>query len=391
MVSKKIKLIPPYIFNEIDKLKKSIKDPIDFGVGDPDMPTPSFIVKEMEQQIKIAENHKYPSYEGLPELREEIAKYFKKRFNVNLDPDNEILILIGSKEGIAHSLEAFLDKNDEVLLPSICYPVYRTQTLLKGGRVVEFPVNYENYFVPYFSDIKKRLSEKSKVLFLNYPNNPTGATVEKPFYDQAVDFAMRNNLIIMNDNVYCDVYFSKVRPPSIMQTNHAKDCAIEFHSFSKTFNMTGWRIGYAAGNESVIKAAVNYQSQNTSNPTSISQKAAVAALRGTQEPIKTMTAEFERRRNVIVDMLNDIPGITCSKPHGAFYVFPNTSGLYGRSFMGRMINSSVDLAEYLLDIADVAIVPGAPFGDDDHIRLSYATSMNNIEEGLKRIQQSLRE
>ncbi|HAV93102.1 TPA: LL-diaminopimelate aminotransferase [candidate division WOR-3 bacterium] len=376
MVSKKIKLIPPYIFNEIDKLKKSIKDPIDFGVGDPDMPTPSFIVKEMEQQIKIAENHKYPSYEGLPELREEIAKYFKKRFNVNLDPDNEILILIGSKEGIAHSLEAFLDKNDEVLLPSICYPVYRTQTLLKGGRVVEFPVNYENYFVPYFSDIKKRLSEKSKVLFLNYPNNPTGATVEKPFYDQAVDFAMRNNLIIMNDNVYCDVYFSKVRPPSIMQTNHAKDCAIEFHSFSKTFNMTGWRIGYAVGNRELIKALKQIKMNTDSGVFLPIQKAVIAGLRNIDNHVMQNNMLVKKRIDLLSEALIS-KGFEFHRPKASFYIFAKT--------LKKM--KSAEFTKLLMKECGIITTPGIGFGEkgDDFIRFSLTLNDKDLKEGIRRI------
>ena len=376
MVSKKIKLIPPYLFNEIDKLKKSVKDPVDFGVGDPDMPTPSYILKEMEKELRIPENHRYPSYEGILELRLEIAKYFKKRFNVDLDPENEILILIGSKEGIAHSLEAFIDKNDEVLLPSICYPVYRTQTLLKGGKIVEFPVNYDNFFVPYFSDIKKKLTDKSKALFLNYPNNPTGATVEKPFYDQAVDFAMRNNLIIMNDNVYCDVYFSKVRPPSIMQTNHAKDCAIEFHSFSKTFNMTGWRIGYAVGARELISALKKIKMNTDSGVFVPIQKAVIAGLRNIDNHVMQNNIMIKKRIDLLSEVLQE-KGFEFHKPKASFYIFAKT--------MNKM--KSAEFTRFLLKECGIITTPGIGFGSkgDDFIRFSLTLSDKDLKEGIRRL------
>ncbi|MGE3062625.1 MAG: aminotransferase class I/II-fold pyridoxal phosphate-dependent enzyme [bacterium] len=376
MVSKKIKLIPPYLFNEIDKLKKSIENPIDFGIGDPDMPTPAFIVKEMEHQLKIKENHRYPSYEGILELREEISKYFKKRFNAEIDPENEILILIGSKEGIAHSLEAFLDKNDEVLIPSICYPVYRTQTLLKGGIPVEFPVCFDNYFIPYFSDIKKKLSSKSKVLFLNYPNNPSGASVEKNFYDQAVDFALKQNLIIMNDNVYSDVYFSKVRPPSIMQSKQAKECSIEFHSFSKTFNMTGWRIGYAVGGSHLIKALKQIKMNTDSGVFVPIQKAALAGLKSIDSHVMRNNIIIKKRVDLLCEALGE-KDFEFHKPKAAFYVFAKT----------KKNMKSAEFTEYLLREAGIVTTPGVGFGrdGDDFVRFSLTLSDADLKQGIKRI------
>jgi len=340
------------------------------------MPTPKCILKEMEKEIRIPENHRYPSYEGLMELRIEIAKYFKKRFNVNLNPETEILILIGSKEGIAHSLEAFIDKNDEVLLPSICYPVYRTQILLKGGKIIEFPVNYNNFFIPYFSDIKKILSGKSRVLFLNYPNNPTGATVEKSFYDQAVDFAMRNNLIIMNDNVYCDVYFSKVRPPSIMQTNHAKDCAIEFHSFSKTFNMTGWRIGYAVGSKDLIRALKHIKMNTDSGVFLPIQKAVIAGLRNIDNHIMQNNIMIKKRIDLLSEILIE-KGFEFHKPKATFYIFAKT--------LKKM--KSVEFTKFLLREYGIVTTPGVGFGEkgDDFIRFSLTLNDKNLKEGIKRL------
>lgn len=376
MVSKKIKLIPPYLFNEIDKLKKSIEKPIDFGIGDPDMPTPAVIVKEMEKQIKLKDNHRYPSYEGIIELREEISNYFKKRFGADVDPENEVLILIGSKEGIAHSLEAFLDRQDEVLIPSICYPVYRTQTILKGGKPVEFPVLFENYFIPYFSDIKKRLTEKSKILFLNYPNNPTGAAVDKKFYDQAVDFALNHNLIIMNDNVYCDVYFSKMRPPSIMQSKQAKECSIEFHSFSKTFNMTGWRIGYAVGGSHLIKALKQIKMNTDSGVFVPIQKAALAGLKTIDSHIIKNNVILKKRVDVLCEALLE-KNFEFHKPKASFYVFVKT----------KKNMKSAAFAEFLMREAGIVTTPGGGFGQagDDFVRFSLTLSDADLREGVKRI------
>lgn len=376
MVSKKIKLIPPYLFNEIDKLKKSIDRPIDFGVGDPDMPTPSYIVKEMERQIRLKENHRYPSYEGIPELRREISKYFLKRFNADIDPDSEVLVLIGSKEGIAHSLEAFLDPGDEVLIPSICYPVYRTQALLKGGKPVEYPVLYENRFVPYFSDIRKRLSSKSKLLFLNYPNNPTGATVDRKFYDQAVDFALKHNLIIMNDNVYCDVYFSKVRPPSIMQSKQAKDCSIEFHSFSKTFNMTGWRIGYAVGGSHLINALKQIKMNTDSGVFVPIQKAVLAGLKNIDLHVRKNNILIKKRIDMLCDALTE-KDFEFHRPKASFYVFVKTKN--------NMTSS--EFSAFLMKKAGIVTTPGGGFGKDGDrfVRFSLTLNDSDLKEGIKRI------
>jgi aspartate aminotransferase len=371
-------------------LKAAGRNIIGFGAGEPDYDTPDHIKEAAIDAIKNGFT-KYTPVGGIDELKDAIAEKLKRDNDLDF-ARSQIFVSCGAKHTLFNLAQVLFEEGDEVIIPAPYWVSYPDIVTLAGAKPVILRTSEIDEFKVRPKILRSIINSKTKGIIINSPSNPSGASYTESELKNLADVVSDKDLIIITDDIYEKILYDRRRFFNIaMCGKEMKEKTIVVNGVSKSYSMTGWRIGYAAGNESVIKAAVNYQSQNTSNPTSISQKAAVAALRGTQEPIKTMTAEFERRRNVIVDMLNDIPGITCSKPHGAFYVFPNTSGLYGRSFMGRMINSSVDLAEYLLDIADVAIVPGAPFGDDDHIRLSYATSMNNIEEGLKRIQQSLRE
>ncbi|UCD56299.1 MAG: aminotransferase class I/II-fold pyridoxal phosphate-dependent enzyme, partial [Candidatus Hydrogenedentota bacterium] len=281
--------LPPYLFSEIDKAKRRAieegMDIINLGVGDPDMPTPNNIVEALCETAPNPENHRYPPYEGLLELRHEFGLYMQRRFNVHLDPASEVLTLIGSKEGIAHVPLAFVNPGDFVLVPDPGYPVYRASAVFSGGIPYAFPLLEDNEFLPDFDRIDPQIAERAKLIFLNYPNNPTAAVANEDIYTRAVEFAKRNNVIICQDAAYCELVYDGHRPVSILEVPGGKDIAIEFHSLSKTYNMTGWRIGFAVGNREIISALRTVKTNVDSGVFQAVQYASMAALRS---PVQTV-------------------------------------------------------------------------------------------------------
>ncbi|MDP3790052.1 MAG: aminotransferase class I/II-fold pyridoxal phosphate-dependent enzyme, partial [Candidatus Omnitrophota bacterium] len=262
--SERLKKLPPYLFVEIDRAKKKARDEgrdiIDLGVGDPDIPTPNFIIEALNRAVKDPSTHRYALDQGLPEFRQTAAGWYKKRFGVELNPETEIHPLIGSKEGIAHAPLAFINPGDMALVPDPCYPPYRSGTIFAGGEVLPMPLLEKNHFLPDLKAINHHLLHKVKMLFINYPNNPTAAVCDKKFLKEVVEFAGKHNIIIAYDAAYSEIAFDGFKPPSILEIEGAKEVALEFHSLSKTFNMTGWRIGFVCGNPELVKGLAKVKS-----------------------------------------------------------------------------------------------------------------------------------
>ena len=369
-------------------LKAAGRDIIGFGAGEPDFDTPEHI---KAAAIKAIEGGftKYTPVGGIDELKDAITEKLKKDNNLEF-ARSEIFVSCGAKHTLFNLAHVLFEEGDEVIIPAPYWVSYPDIIILTGAKPVILSSKESDGFKIRPEALRSAINRNTKALIINSPSNPTGVTYHENELKALSEVILEKNVFVITDDIYEKILYNDLHFVNIaMLGKEMQERTIVVNGVSKSYSMTGWRIGYAAGPESIIRAATNYQSQNTSNPTSISQKAAVAALRGSQEPVSFMVDEFRKRRDVIVELLNDISGIKCAKPQGAFYVFPNTSGLYGRSFKGKTIHSSVDLAEFLLEEANVAVVPGAPFGNDNHIRLSYATSMRNIEEGLNRIRKSL--
>src|SRR3989338_8408915 len=308
--SDRLAKLPPYLFAEIDKAKRQAKargrDIVDLGIGDPDLPTPPHIVEALYKAALDVNNHHYALDNGMPEFRRAIAKWYQRRFNVKLDPDTEVLPLIGSKEGIAHFPLAFVNTGDHVLVPDPCYPPYRNGTIFAGGVPYLMPLLAENGFLPDFSKVEKNALKKAKLMFINYPNNPTGAVADEKFYRRTLAFARRNNIFLCSDAAYSEICFDAYRPMSILQLGGAKDAAIEFHSLSKTYNMTGWRIGWACGNKRAIAGLAKVKSNIDSGIFQAIQLAGIAALEGPQSCIKKANGIYQDRRDALVDGLDSL-------------------------------------------------------------------------------------
>lgn len=349
--SKRLKNLPPYLFVEIDKAKRKARqegrDLIDLGIGDPDLPTPDNVIERLYQAAKDPKNHKYALDQGMPVLRQGIADWYKKRFNVSLNPETEILPLIGSKEGIAHMPLAFINRGDYVLAPNPSYPPYRGSTILSDGKVQDMPLLEKNNFLPDFKKVPLETRKKAKLMFLNYPNNPTGAIADKGFYRQAIAFASKHNIIIAHDAAYSEMAYDNYKPMSFLEVEGAKDTGVEFHSLSKTYNMTGWRIGWVCGNAEIVSGIAKVKSNIDSGIFSAIQVAGVEALTGPQEHIRKMNAIYQERRDVLCEGLTKI-GWKSSKPKATFYVWVNVpNGYDSRSF-----------SALLLDKADIVATPG---------------------------------
>jgi LL-diaminopimelate aminotransferase len=378
----RLKNLPPYLFAEIDRQKKEARargaDLVDLGIGDPDLPTPAHVIDALARAGREPKNHRYPDYEGLLAFREAAAGWYRRRFGVSLDPATEVLTLIGSKEGTAHIPLAFVNPGDVVLVPDPGYPVYAAGTWFAGGEPYLLPLRADREFLPDLDAVPADVLRRAKMLFLNYPNNPTAAVATREFFGRVVEFARSHGIIVCHDAMYSELRFDRYEPPSFLQAPGAKEVGVEFHSCSKTYSMTGWRLGYGVMPK-WIADAVNLMAVNaTSCTASFTQRAGLAALEGPQDAVDTMVAEFKKRRNAMVQALNTIPGFRCSLPAGAFYAFPNITGT-------KM--SSKDLADFLLTEAGVACLSGTAFGQhgDGFLRFSYANSLANIMEAIERI------
>lgn len=376
----RLKKLPPYLFAEIDRIKRELiakgKDVIDLGVGDPDLPTPAFIIEALHEAAKNPANHRYALDQGMPELRRAIAAWYKHRFQVSLDPDHEVLPLIGSKEGIGHIPLAIINPGDVVLVPDPGYPVYKSGTWFAGGEPVLMPLLQENNYLPDFKAIEDQALQKAKMMFLNYPNNPTAACAEKKFFEEAIAFAKEQELIICHDAAYTEISYDGYQAPSFLEARGAKEAGVEFHSLSKTFNMTGWRIGFACGNAKVLSLLGKVKANLDSGIFQAIQWAGVKALHEGDQAVKDNCKIFERRRDILVEGLNSL-GWKIPKPKASFYLWAPVQPGY----------TSQELATKLLKEANVVVTPGNGFGPngEGYFRMSLTTKENRLEEAVQRI------
>jgi aspartate aminotransferase len=362
---------------------------ISFGAGEPDFDTPENIKQAAKKAIDEGFT-KYTPVGGIDELKDAIINKFK-RDNGLFYKRSEILVSCGGKHSFYNLAQAIFDQGDEVIVPAPYWVSYPPMVALANASPVIVETTEKNEFKITPEDLKKAITPKTKALIINSPSNPTGSAYTKKELEKIAEIAISKNFFIISDEIYEKIVYDGFKFISIASLNdEIRKRTIIVHGVAKTYAMTGWRIGYTAGSEEIISAMNNIQSQSTSNPTSIAQKASVEALIGLQDEVRKMVTAFGQRRNYIVDRLNKIPGVSCYKPVGAFYVFPNFSSYYGKSYQGKKIENSTHLADIFLDVARVAVVPGVEFGADPFERLSFATSMENIKEGLDRIEEALK-
>jgi aspartate aminotransferase len=363
-------------------------DVVDFGVGEPDFDTPENVKQAGIRAIQSGFT-KYTPAGGTDELKDAVLEKFKKDNGLQYER-SQVLISCGAKHSLYNIAEALFDPGDEIIIPSPYWVSYPDQALLNDAVPVIVETTEQEGFRISASKLEHAVTKRTKAIILNSPSNPTGLAYDKKTLEEIAAVAIKHKLYVISDEIYEKLVYDGFKHLSIASLGpEIKDLTIVVNGVSKSHAMTGWRIGYAAGPKDVLTAMANIQSQSTSNPSSISQKAALEALRGPQDFIQTMNIEFDKRRKYMVDRLNKMAGISCILPVGAFYAFPNTAKLYNRSVNGRMIKNSSDLAAYLLEDAKVALVSGDAFGADSYIRLSYATSMENIQKGLDRIEKAV--
>jgi len=378
--SQRLKQIPPYLFAEIDRLKNEMirrgVDVIDLGVGDPDLPTPPHIVERLKEAAEDPENHRYPSYNGLFSFRRAVSDWYKRRFGVDLDPEREVIALIGSKEGIAHLPLAFVDPGDIVLVPNPAYPVYHIGTIFAGGRPYYMPLLEENGFLPDLEKIPEDIARRAKLIFVNYPNNPTAAVADLDFFERLKRFAKKYNIVVCHDAAYTELSYDGYRPPSFLEVKGSKEIAIEFHSLSKTYNMTGWRIGFAVGNAEVIKALKEVKSNIDSGVFQAVQWAAIAALEGSEDAVEKNRGVFQERRDILIDGLRKI-GLRVQRAKATFYLWARVPSGY----------SSASFSQFLLERAGIVTTPGSGFGDagEGYIRIALTVPKERIIEAVKRL------
>ena len=372
------------------EMKSQGIDVIGFGAGEPDFDTPENIKEFAKRSIDNGFT-KYTAASGIDELKNAIISRIKEDYNVEYEK-KEIFVGSGAKHVLYNLFQVLLDLNDEVIIPAPYWVSYPEQVRIAGGKPVILTTDQSNGFKVKPSEIQNVITDKTKILVLNYPSNPTGVTFTKEELVEIANLAEKNDLIIISDEIYDKTLYSETKHTSFVQINDSiKNRTILVNGVSKTYSMTGWRIGYAAGNKKVLAAMNNLAGQSTSNPTSIAQKASVEAFSGPQDKVDEMVVEFKKRRDFICKELNNIDGISCLVPDGAFYVFPDISYYFGKEYKNGKIENSVDFADFLLNEAKVAVVPGIEFGSDKNIRISYATSMHDIKEGIKRIKEKLEE
>jgi len=370
-------------------LKSQGVDVIGFGAGEPDFDSPDHVKEEAIRAINEGMT-KYTGVGGIDELKDAIIHRLKEDHNLEYER-SEIIASVGAKHALYNVIQVLFDSGDEVIVPAPYWVSYPEQIRLAEATPVIIDTKESEGFKLTPDQLRAHINPKTKALILNYPSNPTGATYNEEELRAIVDVAMDSGLIIISDEIYEKIIYNGIKHiPVASLGEDIKKVTILVNGVSKTYSMTGWRIGYAAGDKDVISAMSKLQGQSTSNPTSISQWAAIAALTGSHDVIEDRTKEFEQRKNYIVQKLNDIPEISCFNPQGAFYVFPNISGYFGKEFNGKVIKDSLDFTEFILDEAKVAVVPGVAFGSDDHVRISYATSMDDIIKGMERITEAVK-
>lgn len=382
-VATRIKTLPPYLFAAIDKMKQEAiargVDIINLGIGDPDLPTPMPIIESLAHAAKDPRHHQYPSYEGMLSFRKAVAGWYNRRFNVALDPTNEVLTLIGSKEGIGHIHLAFVDPGDIVLVPSPGYPVYPVGTSFSGGTSHIMPLTKANGFLPDLSAISKEVAKRAKLMWLNSPNNPTSVIMTNDYFKRVVEFAQEHEVIVCHDAAYSEVYYDGRRPPSFMEVEGAKDVGVEFHSLSKTYNMTGWRIGFAVGHKDVLAGLGKVKSNLDSGCFEAVQEAGITALSLDDSITDNLRKTYQDRRDTLIPGLKNL-GLEVDPPPAAFYVWVTVPKGY----------TSTSFTTHLLEKAGIVTTPGNGFGapGEGYIRMTLCTSKERLAEAVERIKRA---
>jgi LL-diaminopimelate aminotransferase len=381
-VARRIKALPPYVFAELDRKIKEKRaagiDVISLGIGDPDRPSPRHVIEAVKEAAEDPGTHRYPSYTGMPELRQAVSEWYLKRFGVDLDPDAEVLPLIGSKEGLAHLSLSFVDPGDEALVPDPGYPIYGVGAMLAGGTPVSLTLDVDRGWLPDFSIAS--VSAATKVLWLNYPSNPTAGVAELSVFEEAVAFAGEHDLLLAHDAAYSELTYDGYVAPSALQVPEAKDVAVEFGSVSKTHNMTGWRVGWVVGNPAAIGALAALKTNWDSGVWNAVQRAAIAALTGPQDHVEEMRETYARRRDLVVGTLNEL-GWSLEPPKGSIYVWlPTRDGM-----------SSAEFAELLVERARVVVSPGSGYGrvGEGYARISLTVPDERLAEAMDRLREAL--
>jgi LL-diaminopimelate aminotransferase len=380
-LAKRILDLPPYLFAELDRAKAALKaqgkEVISLGIGDPDLPTPEPIIEALKRAAAEPANHRYPSYEGLLSFRQAVAEWYEGRFGVALDPVTEVISLIGSKEGIAHLPLAFVDPGDVGLYTDPGYPVYPVAISFAGGTAVSVPLTEENGFLPDLEAIPAETARKAKILYINYPNNPTAATADEAFFEKVVAFARRHEILVCHDAAYTEISFDGYKAPSFLQVKGAKDVGVEFHSLSKTYNMTGWRIGFCVGNEEAVAGLGKVKTNIDSGVFQAIQYSGVEALLRNGKIPEQLSRIYQKRRDQVIEGLR-VCGLNPFVPRAAFYVWcPVPEGTDSKAFAGKL------LAE-----AGVVVTPGVGFGEhgEGYFRITLTQSEEKLAEALVRIQ-----
>ncbi|MFC1848495.1 LL-diaminopimelate aminotransferase [Chloroflexota bacterium] len=380
-LAKRVENLPPYLFVGITKRiaekKARGEDVVSFAIGDPDIPTPQHILDALCQAARDPANHRYPESDGLPQLRQAISTWYQRRFELSLDPDKEIVPLIGSKEGIGHVALCFIDPGDIALVTDPGYPVYSIGTMFAGGECHFLPLTEDNDFLPDLDKVPADIAQRARLLWINYPNNPTAAVADLDFFERVVAFAKRYDIAVCHDAPYTEVAFDGYCPLSFLQAPGARDVGMEFHSLSKSFNMTGWRIGMAVGNAEMVGALTRVKSNIDSGIPQAIQYAAIEALLGDQTCIEEHNAVYRRRRDLVMNTLDRI-GLKAKPPKASLYVWARIPDGY----------TSLDFCSKLLDETSVVVTPGSGYGKygEGYIRLSLTTPDGRLEEGLSRIE-----
>ena len=379
-LAKRVQQLPPYLFVGISRIIAAKRaqgiDVVDFGIGDPDIPTPEPVLDALKSASDTPANHRYPESEGLPEFRQAVAEWYRRRFGIGLDPATEAINLIGAKEGIGHAALCFIDPGDVALVPDPAYPVYSIGTMFAGGESHYVPLFEKNDWLVDFTDIPSDAAKKAKVIWLNYPNNPTGAVAPVEFFREAVDFARQFDLYLLHDACYTEVTYDDYVAPSILQVEGAREMSMEFHSLSKTANMTGWRVGMAVGNSELVNALMRVKSNIDSGLSQAIQEMGIAALELPPEWIASNNEIYRQRRNKLVSGLQSI-GLNPNMPRAGLYIWSPTPAGY----------TSAAFAELLLNELDMVVTPGTGYGasGEGYIRLSLTTPDEKVEEGLRRL------
>jgi LL-diaminopimelate aminotransferase len=380
----RIRNLPPYLFAAIDQLKQKAQskgiDLINLGIGDPDLPTPEAIIRRLQRAAENPGNHQYPSYDGMFAFRQAAAEWYRRRFGVPLDANSEVLTLIGSKEGIGHAPLAFLNPGDVALIPDPGYPVYHAGTLFAGGRSHWMPLKMENHFLPELDRVPKSILKRARLLFINYPNNPTSATAGREFFAKVVRFAKRNRLVVCHDNAYSEIYFDGARPMSFLEMDGAKEVGIEFHSLSKTFNMTGWRIGFAVGNPRILAALGKVKSNLDSGVFQAVQEAGIEALNMKDSITEEIRKVYQERRDTLIAGLLGL-GLKVEPPRATFYVWVGVP----KGF------TAMKFTMHLLDRAGIVTTPGSGFGKSGqgYIRMALTVPNDRLMEAVSRMERLL--